>query len=113
MVLGWADPATLVCRATLCSARQHPSLAGAKGSGHQMDSTVREHICRLKARVDLLSEEIADSHCTPLEVKNSKAELGTAFLALAHYEAALKQERKLAFLAQEASRLRQHPISRT
>lgn len=69
-----------------------------------MDSTVREHIGRLKARIDLLSEQIAGNRCAPQEVKNSKAELGIAFLALAHYEAALKHERKLAFLAQEASR---------
>jgi hypothetical protein len=69
-----------------------------------MDSTVREHIFRLKARIDLLSERIADNHCTQQEVKNSKAELGVAFLALAHYEAALKQERKLAFVVQEAVR---------
>jgi hypothetical protein len=45
-----------------------------------MDNTVREHICRLKARIDLLSEQIADNHCTPQEVESFKAELGTAFL---------------------------------
>jgi hypothetical protein len=61
-----------------------------------VDSTVREHIRRLKARIDLLSHQIADNHCTQPEVTKFKAELGSAFLALAHYEAALKQERKLA-----------------
>lgn len=66
-----------------------------------MDRTVREHISRLKVRIDLLSERIADNHCTQQEVENFKAELGFAFLALAHYEAALKQERKLAFVAEQ------------
>ena len=66
-----------------------------------MDSTVRQHIFRLQTRIDLLSERIADNHCTPQEVQNSKAELGIAFLALAHYEAALKQESKLASVAEQ------------
>jgi hypothetical protein len=68
-----------------------------------MDSTVGEHIRHLKARIGLLSQQIAENQCTQLEVQELfKAELGIAFLAIAHYEAALKEEHKLASL--EASK---------
>ena len=60
-----------------------------------MDSTVREHIDRLKSRIDLLTREMMDEGRTEDERKRCQAEVGIAFLALAHYEAALRQEHKL------------------
>lgn len=61
----------------------------------EMDSTVREHIDRLKFRIDLLTREMTDATRTQEERKNFQVEVGIAFLTLAHYEAALKQEDKL------------------
>lgn len=70
-----------------------------------MDNTVREHIRRLKAQIDLVSEQIAENDSTQPEAREPlKAELAIAFLAPAHYEAALKEERELAALAQGISR---------
>ena len=61
-----------------------------------MDRTVREHVTRLKSQIHLLNHRIAEEgEHTDEERKILKAQLGVASLALAHYEAALKQERKL------------------
>jgi hypothetical protein len=60
-----------------------------------MDSTVREHIERLKARIDLLNRDLMDDQRTADERQQFLAERGIAFLALAHYEAAIREEHKL------------------
>jgi hypothetical protein len=61
-----------------------------------MDITVRQHLAELKSRVQLLTEKIMDNNRHQEERNQLKAELSAATLAIAHYEAALKQERKLA-----------------
>ena len=68
-----------------------------------MDSTVREHVTRLKSRIDLLTREMMDDGRTQDQRRRLKAEIETAYLALAHYEAALKQERKLSPLHESAA----------
>lgn len=70
-------------------------VVGAASCFVEMDSTVREHIGQLKSRIDLLTREMADDRRTPDERKRIEVEVGIAFLALAHYEAALKEEHKL------------------
>lgn len=74
--------------------RQPPS-AMAASRMLEMDSTVRQHINGLKARIDLLTKEMMDDWRTEDDRKRSQAEIGIAYLALAHYEAAIKEERKL------------------
>jgi hypothetical protein len=65
----------------------------------EMDTTVREHIKRLKARIDLLDRYLMDDQRTENERQTFLAELGFASLALAHYEAAIREEHKLAPLS--------------
>lgn len=60
-----------------------------------MDTTVRDHINCLKSRIDVLGKHIMGDACTPDERKKYQVEIGIASLALAHYEAALKEEQKL------------------
>lgn len=61
----------------------------------EMDSTVRQHINGLKSRIDLLTQQMMDDWRSEDDRKRSQAEIGIAYLALAHYEAAIKEERKL------------------
>lgn len=61
----------------------------------EMDITLREHIDRLKCRIDLLTREMMEDWRTQDERKRFEVEVGIACLALAHYEAALKQEHKV------------------
>ena len=67
-----------------------------------MNSTVREHVEQLKALIDLLDRDLMDDQRTQDERKRFLAERGIAYLALAHYEAAIREEHKLSFLRAEA-----------
>jgi len=69
-----------------------------------MNTTVREHVRRLKLRIDLLDHQIADEQCNQEQRNQIKKEIGIASLALAHYEAALKEEQKLHPLQEEQLR---------
>lgn len=61
----------------------------------EMDSTVRKHIDGLKSRIDLLTNEMMGDGRTEDDRKRFQSEIGIAYLALAHYEAAMREERKL------------------
>jgi hypothetical protein len=69
-----------------------------------MNTTVREHVRRLKLQIDLLGHQIADEQCNQEQRNQLQIEMGIASLALAHYEAALKEERKLHRMQQEQLR---------
>ena len=69
-----------------------------------MDTTVREHIRRLKSQITGLGDQIADERCNQEQQNQLKTEIGIAYLALAHYEAALKEELKLRCLSQDERR---------
>lgn len=66
-----------------------------------MDTTVREHIRRLKSQISLLGDQIADEQCSQEQRNQLKTEIGIASLALAHYEAALRKEQRLTRLIEE------------
>jgi hypothetical protein len=60
-----------------------------------MYNTVGEHIDRLNQKIDRLNLEMMDDRRTEDERRRLQAEVGIAFLALAHFEVALRQEHKL------------------
>lgn len=70
-----------------------------------MDCTVREHINRLKSRIDLLTRELVNDLATKDELQGLRTEVGIAFLALAHFEAALREETKLSARVERAQEL--------
>ena len=69
-----------------------------------MNTTVREHVRRLELQIDLLDDQIADEQCNQERRNQLKIEIGLAYLALAHYEAALKKEETLNRLIQRHQR---------
>ncbi len=66
-----------------------------------MDTTVREHMRRLKSQISLLGDQIADEQCSQEQRNHLKTEIGIASFALAHYEAALRKEQRLTRLIEE------------
>ena len=71
-----------------------PKTASVK-EGEVMDATVRQHLSTLEAQVRLFSEQMVDRNRTAQERELLAGALRSATLAIAHYEAALRMERKL------------------
>jgi hypothetical protein len=61
-----------------------------------METPVGEHIRRLEERLLQLNTQIMENSRDLTERNRIEAEIRAAYLAIAHYQAALKAERKLA-----------------